>query len=121
MQEIFSKEEFNGVLSLTKAVIYFLVEWSCEEKAARGIIQKTLDESPNFDTLVFKINVPDDDKPYAHEWLRNQNPKIVLRGGGEIVLIRNGTVVDFIRQMCYPGIDTNKAKINKWLESDPVS
>ena len=85
--------------------------------AGKNIIQKVLNEAPNFAVPVFKINVSEEDKPYVSKWLANQTPKIVLRGGGEIVLIETGIAVDFIRQMCYPGVATNSAKINLWLES----
>ncbi len=117
MQEISSKEEFEEVISVPKAIIYFLVDWSLEERVARNIFTKILSENVSGTHLVFMVNVSDD-KPYVCEWLEKQNPKIILRGGGEIVLIRNGNVVDFIRQMCYPGVETNTGKINKWLEPD---
>lgn len=122
MIEIESEQEFNRIIELPKAIIYFQVNWSGPERTSRAIINMILNEIVLINTPIFRIDYSDR-LEFIEKWmlLQTKNVQNLLYGGwGETVLIENGQVTDFINYPTYVGIEKTKEKIENWQNKSPA-
>ena len=122
METIYSEQQFNDVLYLPKAIIYLLVDWSGQERVSRSVILRVLNEIKGVqDVPIFKINCTDQQQKFVQAWLvsQSENMKQFYYGGyGETLLIKKGTVADFIADPGKIGVADAKEKIEKWLRQE---
>ena len=110
-------QEFNDVLALERAIIYFLVNWSGPERTSRIAVGLALKDLENDGTPVFQIDCSDQEKEYVVKWLidqRKENLNFYYGGYGETVLITKGTIIDFIKFPGRLGVEKVKEKIAGW-------
>lgn len=116
--EIENMVDFEHLLKSSKAIIYFLVDWSGLERVARYCVYKTLIELNQTHIPIYKIDCSDQKKIYILDWLSKQqeNKKDFYFGGwGSTVLIKNGNVVDSIKNPSQLGFEKTKEKFQEWI------
>jgi hypothetical protein len=115
---ISSEHEFAEVCQLPKAIIYIQVDWSEQERLSRQIFQDVLAVIDRNGVPVFKIDCSSQQQEYFENWLivQKQHVHLFYSGGyGEILLVQNGEVADFINFPGKSGFEETKAKIQSWL------
>ena len=99
LNELQTIEDFERILKLNKAILYFTVNWSGPEKISRYIIFSIFIEFNNKETPVYIIDCSDQNKKYIKDWLirQRENKNHLYYGGlGETLLIKNGEITDYI-------------------------
>jgi len=115
---ISSENEFSELCQLPKALLYIQVDWSEQERLSRQIFQDVLEAIDHNGAPAFKIDVSSQQQEYFENWLivQKQHVHLFYTGGyGEILLVQNGEVADFINFPAKTGFEETKAKIQSWL------
>ena len=119
-QELITQKDFFDILKIHKAIIYFLVDWSGQERISRSIINQALNEFDKLEIPIFKVDCSDQSKDYLINWLIEQqgNKKDFYYGGyGETLLIENGEIADFIKYPGQLGLVKTKEILKKWANT----
>ena len=114
-----SVEDFKCIMSLEKAIIYLLVNWSGPERISRYVIYKTLNELQKERTPVFKIDCSDQKKMYVVDWLAEQEEnqsKLYFGGWGETLLVNKGMVIDTIKNPALIGYEKTREILREWIK-----
>lgn len=118
IKNIVSEEEFRVAINLDKAIIYFLVNWSDQERISRSKVHQILNEIDVFGIPIFQIDCSTHATEYVINWLleqKNSTKGFIYGGYGETILVNKGEIIDFIN---YPGqfeFDKLKEKISDWV------
>ena len=115
---ISSEHEFAELCRLPKALLYIQVDWSEQERQSRQIFQDVLATIGHNGVPVFKIDVSSQQQEYFENWLivQKQHVHLFYTGGyGEILLVQDGEVADFINFPAKTGFEETKAKMQSWL------
>lgn len=105
------------MLKLDKAIIYLLVDWSGPERVSRSIVYKALNEHKGDGIPTFQIDCSDQTKQYFVKWLNeqgNNKDEIYFGGYGEIILVANSAVKDYIKNPGQHGLEKVREKLNEW-------
>ncbi len=113
-----SEESFFNTIKNNLIIMYLKVNWSGTEMISRYYVYKTLQEINNNGIPVFKIDCSDQLKTSVLEWIIEQrNKKHFHFGGyGEVFLISNNEIIDFINNPKLIGFEKTKQKIQDWKE-----
>ena len=115
--EITTEDEFNQLLKRSKAILYFQVNWSIQERMSKRLLSQALWEIGILKMPVFKINARDQDQVYVENWLLKHGERQLeyySGGSGETLLIESGKVIDYIRYPAQLGLEKLKEKIKSW-------
>jgi hypothetical protein len=115
--EIKTEEEFNQLLKRSKAILYFQVDWSIQERSSRSIIAKAITEIGVLKMPVYKINASEQDQVFVVDWittLEEGTLEYYYDGSGGTLFLKTGKVIDYIRYPAQLGLEKLKEKIKSW-------
>lgn len=105
------------MLTLDKAIVYLLVDWSGPERVSRSIVYKLLNEVNKSGILTFQIDCSDQTKQYVVTWLEaqgNNKHELYYEGYGETLLVARSTIKDYIKNPGQLGLEKVREKLNEW-------
>lgn len=105
------------MLTLDKAIVYLLVDWSGPERVSRSIVYKVLNEVNKSDIPTFQIDCSDQTKQYVVTWLEAQGKnqhELYYGGYGETLLVAKSTIKDYIKNPGQLGLEKVREKLIEW-------
>ncbi|MDF2193364.1 hypothetical protein [Paraflavitalea sp. CAU 1676] len=116
--EVNTPGEFMRLLKQERVVLYIQVDWSGPERGSRQVFKKALSEMADVNIPVCRIDCFDESKEYVIDWLLEQRVQyngFNFHGTGEVLLVVNGNLVEFIAYPAKSGLDAVREKLNQWL------
>jgi hypothetical protein len=116
--ELQTKEDFfNQINKRSKSIIYLQVDWSNQERLSRLVLKQAINLVGQCDADIFKINCSDLSNKFIEDWLADQQAKkkgFKYGGYGELLLVADGTVLDFILAPGQIGLEKTQQTLSKW-------
>lgn len=114
-----NQQQFQTMLHLDRAIVYISVNWSGPERISRYCVYQALDQIQNKIIPVIKIDCSEQDNRYIEEWLADQkesNKHVYSGGCGETLLIKQGNIIDMIRNPGQSGPEKTKEMLTDWYK-----
>lgn len=118
LTEIVNEVGLAEMLKLEKAIVWIWVNWSVYAYRSRSVIHQVLKQLEVIEIPVFKIDCSGQENRYIEGWLATHTTEtkyLYSNGYGEMLLVENGRVVDYIRFPGALGIEKTKEIIVAWL------
>jgi hypothetical protein len=119
IKEIVNEAELYEMLKVEKAIVWIWVNWSVYAYQSRSVIHQVLKRLELIEIPIFKIDCSEQENRYVEDWLATHSKGteyLYSNGYGEMLLVENGRVVDYIKFPGALGIEKTKETIVGWLK-----
>ena len=101
--------DLQTLVKKDKVLVYIMVDWSGPERISRNVCFTAISNLKIRNGII----IEPDKYPIFEQWYRKQN--FVPGGYGELLWVKNGNIIDYLKFPGNLGIESTKDKISSWI------